>query len=122
MLLTKTVFKDCNSYLIERGYQVTSFRAGANRMNLLMNTSNRNMVRLQIIDDEVVFNKTHTITCLRDIIEIITNNFEPEHKKYPALDDLIEKINANIKPEDVERWDALVNEIDLALIEAKFKK
>ena len=89
MLITKQLLKECIRYLIESGFDNTSKAKG---IYVFLNNVTYEITYLQIIDDEVVFNKKHTISCLSDLVRIISNKYNLEYEKFPRLNQWILRV------------------------------
>jgi hypothetical protein len=117
MLITKQLLKQCIQYLIESGFDNTSKAKG---VYVFLNTSNFETTYLQIIDDEVIFDKKHTISCLSELMSIVSDKYNLEYEKFPRLNKWITTIgkdlNAIKDPKDFGRF---IEEISNSLIESR---
>lgn len=112
----KTLIKQCVNYLIEAGLERTSHYK---EVFLFLN-KNFEVVRLEIIKDEVFYNKDNKINCLGDLMDIISEKEAPEYQKHPKLSAEIGKILNDKKYLDKqENINRLINEINLSLVEAR---
>ncbi len=117
MLITKQLFKNCTKYLSESGFERTSHSKG---VNVFLKSETYDMVYLQIIDDEVVYNKKHIISCMSDLINIISIEYGIEYAKFPKLNQWIVKISSDLncikESSDLDRF---LKEISNSIIESK---
>lgn len=112
----KILIKQCVNYLIESGLERTSHYK---EVFLFLN-KNFEVVRLEIIKDEVFYNKENKITCLGDLMDIISEKESPEYQKHPKLSAEIGKIlNDKKYLEKQENINRFINEINLSLVEAR---
>ena len=120
MLITKQLLKQCIRHLIESGFDNTSKAKG---VYVFLNTSNFKTTYLQIIEDEVVFDKKHIISCLPDLMKIISDEHHLEYEKFPRLNQWISRIAKDYSIiKDPKDWGRFLEEINNSLIESRLNR
>lgn len=113
----KEFLRTCAKYLMESGYEQTSFMKG---IYMFLAPKTYEVVRIQIINDSVIYNKTHPIKCLSDLVELISPDSRFEYQKFPALNSSIKKISEDYTYlKDQNNLNRFLNEISNALLESK---
>jgi len=85
-----------------------------------LNTKNYKTTYLQIIEDEVVFDKKNIITCLPDLMRIISDEHHLEYEKYPRLNQWILRIEKDLNSiKDTKDFGRFLEEISNSLVEAR---
>ena len=117
MILTKQLLKQCIQYLIESGFDNTSKAKG---VYVFLNTANYETTYLQIIDDEVVFDKKNTISCLSDLMSIVSDKYNLEYEKFPRLNQWITRIGKDLNSiKDPKDFGRFLEEISNSLVESR---
>jgi hypothetical protein len=117
MLITKQLLKKCIQYLIESGFDNTSKAKG---VYVFLNTSNFGTTYLQIIDDEVIFDKKHTISCLSDLMSIVSDKYNLEYEKFPRLNQWLVRVGKDLNTiKDPKDFGRFLEEVSNSLIESK---
>ncbi len=117
MLITKQLLTKCAQYLTEFGFEKTSFAKG---VYVFLSKDTFEITHLQIIDDEVMYNKKHTISCISDLVNIVSDKYNLEYEKFPVLNSFLIKISGNATClNEPSTWSRFLDEINNALIESK---
>lgn len=112
----KKLIKQCVNYLIESGLERTSHYK---EVFLFLNKKFE-VVRIEIINDEVFYNKEYKITCIGDLMNIISEKDISEYQKYPRLNVEIGKILSDKKYLDKqENINRFIEELNYSLVEAR---
>ena len=113
---SKQLIKQCVQYLVEIGLERTSHYK---EVFLLLNKKFE-VVRVEIINNEVFYNKEHKITCLGDLMSIVSDGDTPEYEKYPKLKSEVTRILSDKKYLDKqENINRFIQELNYSLTEAR---
>lgn len=117
MLITKQLLKQCIQYLIESGFDNTSRAKG---VFVFLNIATFETTYLQIIDDEVIFDKKYTISCLSDLMSIVSDKYNLEYEKFPRLNQWIVRIGKDLNAiKDPKDFGKFLEEISNSLVESR---
>lgn len=113
----KEFLRACARYLMDFGYEQTSFMKG---IYMFLVPKTYEVVRIQIIDGSVIYNKTHEIKCISDLVELISPDSRFEYQKFPILNSSINKISEDYTYlKDQNNLNRFLNEISNSLIESR---
>lgn len=113
---SKQLIKQCVQYLIEIGLERTSHYK---EVFLFLNKKFE-VVRVEIINNEVFYNKEHKIACLGDLMSIVSEGDAPEYEKYPKLKSEVSRILSDKKYLDKqENINRFIQELNYSLTEAR---
>ncbi len=117
MLITKQLLKKCAQYLIEFGFEKTSSAKG---VYVFLRKDTFEISHLQIIDDEVMYDKKNIISCISDLVNIVSDKYSVEYEKFPILNSFLIKVSGDSKClNDPLVWSRFLDEINNALIESR---